>query len=151
MDNIENFLHREGLSKASVSKRAYALLIDSVLLLVLALIINFDLFDTLTPTSSEQELMFVQTEILKLYLPMAFIYQWLFVTLYGASLGKMAMKIRIIDIQTGDTPSGIVSLNRSVVRIISEVVMNLGFLWAIFDPHKQAWHDKSAGTLVIDV
>ena len=149
--DIESFLHREGLTKASISKRAVALFIDSIALVVLALMVNYDLFTSLTPTSTDEEFLFVQTEILKIYLPMAFAYQWLFVALYGATLGKMVMKIRIIDLQTGDTPSVAVALNRSAVRIISEVVMNLGFLWAILDPHKQGWHDKSARTLVIDV
>lgn len=149
--DIESFLHREGLSKASIAKRAVALFIDSLILLVLALMVNYDLFTSLTPLSSDEELLFAQTEILKIYFPMAFAYQWLFVALYGASLGKMVMKIRIIDLQTGDTPSVAVALNRSAVRIVSEIVMNLGFLWAILDPNRQGWHDKSARTLVIDV
>ena len=149
--DIETFLHREGLHKAKISKRALAFLIDSVFLVILALAINYELFTSLTPMSSEEDFLFVQTEILKIYLPMAFIYQWLFVALYGATLGKMVMKIRVIDLQTGDTPSAVVALNRSVVRIISELVMNLGFLWAVLDPNRQGWHDKSARTLVIDV
>lgn len=149
--DIDTFLHREGLHKAQISKRAYAFLIDSIFLVILALVINYDLFTSLTPMSSEEDFLFVQTEILKIYLPMAFIYQWFFVALYGATLGKMVMKIRIIDLQTGDTPSVLVALNRSVVRIVSELVMNLGFLWAMLDPNKQGWHDKSARTLVIDV
>jgi len=149
--DIEEFLHREGLEKAAISKRALALFIDSILLVILALMVNYELFTSLTPTSTEEEILLIQTEILKIYLPMAFAYQWLFVALYGATLGKMVMKIRIIDLSTGDTPSTMVSLNRSLVRIISEVVMNLGFLWAILDPNRQGWHDKSARTLVIDV
>lgn len=149
--DIDTFLHREGLSKATISKRAVAFFIDSLLLVVLALFVNFDLFAALTPDASNEEYLRVQTEILKIYLPMAFIYQWLFVALYGASLGKIVMKIRIIDLSTGDTPSVAVALNRSIVRIISEVVMNLGFLWAMLDPNRQGWHDKSSRTLVIDV
>ncbi len=149
--DIEAFLHREGLTKASILKRAYAFFIDSLFLVILALFINFDLFSSLTPEATQEEYLRVQTEILKIYIPMTLIYQWLFVTLYGATMGKMFMKIRIIDLQTGDTPSVGVALNRSIVRIISEVVMNLGFLWAMLDPHKQGWHDKSSRTLVIDV
>jgi len=149
--DIETFLHREGLSKAKISKRALAFLIDSIVLVILALAINYDLFTSLTPMSSEEDFLFVQTEILKVYLPMAFLYQWLFVALYGATLGKIVMKIRVIDLQTGDTPSTLVALNRSIVRIVSELVMNLGFLWAMLDPNRQGWHDKSARTLVIDV
>jgi uncharacterized RDD family membrane protein YckC len=31
------------------------------------------------------------------------------------------------------------------------VVAGLGFLWIAFDPGKQAWHDKIAGTAVVRV
>jgi uncharacterized RDD family membrane protein YckC len=75
---------------------------------------------------------------------MTFIYQWLFVAMYGATMGKMLMKIRVIDLQTGDTPTVAVSLNRSIIRIISEIVMNFGFLWAMLDPNRQGWHDNSS-------
>lgn len=149
--DIEAFLDRENLQRASLSKRTYAFFIDSFLLMVLAFIIHADLLSGLTPESTDQEILAMQMEVLKVYLPMTLAYQWLFVTMYGATVGKMVMKIRIIDLQTGDNPSVGVSLNRASVRIISELVMNLGFLWAFFDPDRQAWHDKSARTLVIDV
>jgi uncharacterized RDD family membrane protein YckC len=150
MSDINEFLHREGLEKAAISKRAYALLIDSILLVILAVFVNVDLFTTLTPNSSDEEILMIQTEILKIYFPMAFIYQWLFVTLYGATLGKILMKIRVIDLQTGDNPTFLVALNRSAVRLVSELVMNLGFFWALLDPNRQGWHDKSSRTLVIN-
>lgn len=149
--DIETFLHREGLSKAKLSRRSYAFFIDSLILVVLALFVNFDLFTSLTVNSSDEDFLRIQTEILKIYFPMTLIYQWLFVSMYGATLGKILMKIRVIDLQTGDTPSAMVSLNRSIVRIVSELVMNFGFLWAFLDPNRQAWHDKSSRTLVIDV
>ena len=149
--DIDTFLHREGLTKAPLIKRAYAFFIDSLILVVLALFVNVDLFTSLTPDASQEDYLRIQTEILKIYLPMTFVYQWFFVSLYGATMGKIMMKIRIIDLQTGDTPTVAIALNRSIVRIISEIVMNLGFLWAMLDPNRQGWHDKSSKTLVIDV
>ncbi|MEK6734314.1 MAG: RDD family protein [Pseudomonadota bacterium] len=33
--------------------------------------------------------------------------------------------------------------------ILSALPFFLGYLWIVFDPKKQGWHDKLAGTLVI--
>jgi len=35
--------------------------------------------------------------------------------------------------------------------ILSLAVLGLGFLWIVFDPERQAWHDKIAGTIVVRV
>jgi uncharacterized RDD family membrane protein YckC len=36
-------------------------------------------------------------------------------------------------------------------KIISYVVIYLGFLWIIWDQRKQGWHDKIANTYVVRV
>jgi uncharacterized RDD family membrane protein YckC len=61
--DIDAFLHREGLTKATIAKRAYAFFIDSLFLVVLALFVNYDLFASLTPDASQEEYLRVQTEI----------------------------------------------------------------------------------------
>lgn len=144
---IEDFLQRESLQLASLGKRAVALLIDMLIVSVLLFVVFADSFTVQTSPDAFVEL---QQDIMMFYLPLAFFYQAIFVTLYGATLGKMAMKIRIIELQTGDNPQLLVSINRSVVRIISELVLNLGFLWGALDPNRQTWHDKTAKTIVID-
>jgi uncharacterized RDD family membrane protein YckC len=70
---------------------------------------------------------------------------------YGATLGKIAMKIRVIEIKTLQNPSIVSALNRAIFRIISEMLLYLGFLWGMFDPARQTWHDKTARTLVVNV
>ena len=82
---------------------------------------------------------------------MKIIYQAFFVMQYGASLGKIAMKIRVIEIKTLDNPNVISSLNRAIFRVISEMLFYLGFLWGMMDPSRQTWHDKTAKTLVTNV
>ncbi len=79
------------------------------------------------------------------------IYQTFFVWQYGATPGKMFLKIQIIDRNIFEKPSFISALNRAVVRIFSEMFFYLGFIWAFLNPLKETWHDKLAKTLVIDV
>lgn len=74
-----------------------------------------------------------------------------FTSLWGATLGKKVLGIKVIDIKTESVPSfGKVVLRETIGKIISAAVLGLGFIWAIFDKHKQGWHDKIAGTYVIE-
>lgn len=148
--DIESFLDREELRLASVGKRALAHGIDSILLLLILVAIDFDTFLTMSQSGDPDVFTQWAEQLILFYLPLALIYQILFVTMYGATLGKMVMKIYIIDVKTGATPRLDVAINRSLFRLVSEVVYNLGFLWGVFDPFKQTWHDKTASTLVID-
>lgn len=73
-----------------------------------------------------------------------------FVMQYGATIGKIMMKIKVIEISTLDNPSWLSALNRGIFRVISEMFLYLGFLWGMMDPARQTWHDKTAKTLVVD-
>ena len=85
------------------------------------------------------------------YMAMKIIYQTFFVMNYGATIGKLVMKIRVIEIKTLQFPSVISSLNRAIFRVISEMLFYLGFLWGMMDKSRQSWHDKTAKTLVVNV
>ena len=66
-----------------------------------------------------------------------------------ATPGKMAIGARIVDAKTG----GPLSTRQSIVRYLGYFVATipffLGLLWVAFDPRKQGWHDKLAGTVVV--
>jgi len=83
------------------------------------------------------------------YFAVKILYQTLFISLYGASLGKIAVKIKVVSMWDGERPEWGASFNRAVFRIISEMIFYLGFIWAMFDPNNQAWHDRSAKTIVV--
>ena len=70
---------------------------------------------------------------------------------YGASIGKIVMKIRVMEVMTLQNPNVLVALNRAVFRVVSEMFFYLGFLWGLMDPARQTWHDKTAKTLVVNV
>jgi len=125
-----------------------AFFIDEMLLSFLLIIALGDSF--FEAKTVEEMIILTNTFILE-YMAMKIFYQAFFVMQYGATLGKIAMKIRVVEIKTLQTPNVIVSLNRSIVRVVSEMFFYLGFIWGLMDPSRQTWHDKSAKTLVIDV
>lgn len=97
----------------------------------------------------EQMINITNTFVLE-YMLMKIIYQAFFVMQYGGSIGKIVMKIRVIDINTIQTPNVMVALNRAIFRVVSELFLYLGFLWGLLNPERQTWHDKTAKTLVVD-
>ncbi|MCL2905342.1 RDD family protein [Shewanella fodinae] len=67
----------------------------------------------------------------------------------SATPGKMLIKAAIIDANSGGRPSMRQWLIRYLAYIPATLPLCLGLLWVAFDPRKQGWHDKLAGTLVI--
>ena len=67
----------------------------------------------------------------------------------GATPGKLAVGVRIVDAATGKPPPTMRLVIRLLCYVVSAVPFYLGFLWAAFDRRKQGWHDKIAGTVVI--
>ncbi|OGA15752.1 MAG: hypothetical protein A3I63_05160 [Betaproteobacteria bacterium RIFCSPLOWO2_02_FULL_66_14] len=68
----------------------------------------------------------------------------------GATPGKMAISARVVDAETGGTPSTARLVGRYFAYIVSMLPLGLGFLWVAFDRRKQGFHDKLAGTVVIE-
>ena len=147
-EDIENILHREGITLASIGKRSMAFFIDEMLLSFLLIIALWDSFRV--AVTVEDVINLTNTFVLE-YMAMKIIYQAFFVMQYGASLGKLAMKIRVIEISTLQYPTVVSSLNRAIFRVISEMLFYLGFLWGMMDKSRQTWHDKTAKTLVVNV
>jgi uncharacterized RDD family membrane protein YckC len=67
----------------------------------------------------------------------------------GATLGKRAIGIRVIDFDTG-TPIGYArAFIRYIGRFVSAIVILLGYFWMLWDNEKQCWHDKFASDVVV--
>lgn len=79
-------------------------------------------------------------------------YQIYFIGKKGQTLGKMAMGIKVVLEGTQNAPGYGKAILREVVgKFISGIALSLGYLWMLWDPKKQAWHDKIAGTIVVRV
>jgi uncharacterized RDD family membrane protein YckC len=145
-DEIEKILYTQNLHLATISQRATAFFLDELLL---SLLVTVALWSSFENAKTIQELIVLSNSFAMDYIILKIIYQTFFVYQYGATLGKLAMKIKVIEIRTQSNPSFASSLNRAIFRIISEMFFYLGFLWGMMDPLKQTWHDKTAKTLVI--
>jgi len=66
-----------------------------------------------------------------------------------ATPGKMAIGARIVDAKTGGKPSTGQLVGRYLGYYVSILPLMLGIIWVGFDPRKQGWHDKLAGTVVV--
>lgn len=66
-----------------------------------------------------------------------------------ATPGKMLVHARVVDAKTGNTLSTSQSVIRYLGYFVSAIPLCLGLIWVAFDPRKQGWHDKLAGTVVI--
>jgi uncharacterized RDD family membrane protein YckC len=67
----------------------------------------------------------------------------------SATPGKMALRMTIVDADTGGKPSTGQLIGRYAAYYLSAIPFGMGFLWVGIDKRKQGWHDKLARTVVI--
>lgn len=63
--------------------------------------------------------------------------------------GKMAIGATIVDSRTGGKPTAGQFIIRYLGYFVAALPLGLGIIWVGFDPRKQGWHDKMAGTVVV--
>ncbi len=134
---------------AGLDSRVLAFLIDLVLISVVALLAyGIGTYSLQNPGIDSPGLGRAFTPI---YLLLFFLGSSYFVILNGYSgktIGKMLMGIRIISEEGG--PIGFwQSFVRWIGYYISAIFLFIGFIWSVFDPNFQSWHDKIAGTYVV--
>jgi uncharacterized RDD family membrane protein YckC len=150
-----------GIAYAGFWIRFVALLIDEIILLV-PLVIVFFATEGSTITNyancvQSGELTTVCSSAylgsLGLFELVAFgasaVYSILLWALFGGTLGQRMLGLHVVDAATGQN----IGLGRSIGRyagfVISGIALDIGFIWAAFDPRKQGWHDKIASTFVV--
>ena len=99
--DIEVLLDREGLKLSSIQARAVALGIDETLLSILLLII---LWGPISSAATTEAMIGVINTFVVEYMSIKIVYQTFFTMQYGATLGKIVMKIRVIEMKTLSNP-----------------------------------------------
>ncbi len=71
----------------------------------------------------------------------------------GQSIGMMVFGFRVRDLQTGQYPSVGKAALRGLIWSLEVgfticIIGAIGWLWQLWDPQRQAIHDKVAGTIV---
>lgn len=150
MDNKiqNNTIDTSKLQLSSIKTRMKAFIIDDLSITLLVMLILWDKINT-----SNGDILVIMTIMNTAFfqiLIIKFIYQTFFVWYYGATIGKLIVKIRVIDFNDYGKVSLVNSAIRSAGRIVSEAVFYIGFVLANYTESRQTFHDKIGKTLVID-
>jgi uncharacterized RDD family membrane protein YckC len=84
--------------------------------------------------------------ICQLFLPLT--YEVFFIGKYGATLGKMACKIKVVTADGGRV-SYLRAFGRYFAKVVSALPCLIGYFMAAFDDEKRALHDRICNTRVI--
>ena len=138
------------LQLASMRSRAFAFVIDDLLVTAIIMII---FWESIAALSSDMEAMMflMKTDLVMPLIALKVTYHTFFVWYYGATVGKIIAKIRVIDVNSWGKVSLFSSFLRSIGRIFSEMFFYAGFLIGFFNEGRKTFHDITGKTLVVNV
>jgi uncharacterized RDD family membrane protein YckC len=131
-------LKREERETASIWQRAISMSIDDFLISFLVILAFYDRFANVK--TYEEMVLLIDSLFVYIFLTYT-LYHWIFIAIYGKTIGKILMKIEIIDVDSFDKPSFLRAFIRSVMRNFDEMFFYLGMIYAVFDPYNRAIHD----------
>jgi uncharacterized RDD family membrane protein YckC len=141
---------------ASTQRRMVSFVIDDLVVSLFFIIIFYPQLSSVFSSVTEVNEMtlqsinaFISQNILVIF-AIKIIYHAVLVWQNGMTVGKYIMKIKVIDLQTGQTPNFSKALLRASIRIPSEALFYLGFVLAFFLPLNQTLHDKLSNCVVVD-
>ena len=137
------------LQLASMRSRALAYIIDDFLMTLLIMMI---FWESIIAVSNDTDAMMqlMKVELVMPLIILKIVYQTFFVWYYGATIGKIIVKIRIIDADSWGKISMFSSFLRAVGRIFSEMFFYVGFLIGFFNDGRKTFHDITGKTLVVN-
>jgi uncharacterized RDD family membrane protein YckC len=140
------------LELAGIGSRIVAKILDSIIVGIVNMGINFAIMGTLTyspstnPNQTAAMSLGLLVNVINFAVNMA--YNAGFLHWRGQTLGKMAMNIKVV------TPEGAPlswgkSIGRPLAEILSGCACAIGYIISFWDPEKRTLHDRLAGTRVI--
>jgi class 3 adenylate cyclase len=76
------------------------------------------------------------------------LYGALLIWRFGATPGKMILKLKVVDTATGEKPGADKAFLRAFFSLVSLTSL-LGYAWALWEKDGRTWHDMIAGTRVL--
>jgi len=136
------------LQLAPMKSRVKAFIIDDLSITLLVIII---LWDKISASNGDLvSTMIIMNEAFFQIMILKFLYQSFFIWYYGATVGKLIVKIKVIDFENYGKVTLLSSCLRSAGRILSEAVFYIGFILAYYGDARQTFHDRFGKTLVVN-
>lgn len=144
-----------GMVYAGFWLRLVASLIDGAILNVVMTPLYFIMFIPmfLSAESGDEEFALLMMPLMCFFYIAAFIASWLYFSWmesskYQATLGKMALGIIVTDLDGNRIDFGRAT-GRTFAKILSGLILDIGYIMAGFTEKKQGLHDIIAGCLVV--
>ncbi|MFJ6695961.1 RDD family protein [Streptomyces sp. NPDC091272] len=83
------------------------------------------------------------------------LYEWLMVSIWGATLGKMVLGVKVVKENTGQAPGLGAGFIRWIIPMVGAFLCYIGAILVYLSPFfdnsgkLQGWHDRAGGTIVI--
>lgn len=151
------FLNRVVTGTASTSRWHYggfwirfgAVLIDYIVLQALRVPLSLLILGAmLSPFQTNLALTGRMLTLSAVTMLVAFLYEVSLIHYYGATLGKMAAGVKVVR-SDGSGISWGISIARYFMKIVSAIILLIGYIMAGFDSEKRALHDRACDTRVI--
>ena len=79
----------------------------------------------------------------------AFLYMWISFAVFGKTLGKTVVGVRVVNADGSVALHGRSALLRALSFPLSFIVLGIGLLGIVFGRERRAWHDHIGGTAVV--
>jgi uncharacterized RDD family membrane protein YckC len=138
------------LDYAGFGKRFGAKILDTILVYIVTLGVNFAFGLQAAPAPGQQPNFGLFFGIMAFNLLISFGYPIVFLGKWGQTLGKMAVGVKVV------SPAGEpIGFGKATGRVLSEILtgftIGIGYLMVLWDSERRALHDRLAGTRVVNV
>lgn len=143
----QNFMY------AGFWRRALALLLDTIILIIFIAVFDelieiiFDLPDHAEEMTRIQKIVDLFSDLIGIFLYFGY-FAWFEASAWQATLGKRALGIKVTDMK-GHRLEFWHAFGRNIGKIVSTLILYIGFMMTGWTHRKQALHDMMAGCLVI--
>jgi uncharacterized RDD family membrane protein YckC len=139
-----------GLAYAKILTRFGAVFLDGIILGVVNMLLGLIAGLKAVQAAGVQpaESMGIQLGLFFVQMAIGISYEVFMIGKYGATLGKMAAKIKVVTADGGRVTYAR-ALGRYFSKILSAAICGIGYIMAAFDEEKRALHDRICNTRVI--
>jgi|SRR5439155_25022902 len=134
---------------AGLGRRFGAVMLDGILLWLMSF--GLQMMAGLSTAQSlgvEQTDLGLQLVLFAIQLVAGISYETIFIGKYGATVGKMACRIKVVTADGGQV-SYLRAVGRYFAKLLSAFTLMIGYIIAAFDPEKRALHDRICNTRVV--
>ena len=157
-EQLDDKIGEQNLNFAGFGSRLGAYLIDVIPIIILLnilvyLIFGLNPFDSSGRTVNLDGQEFEESKITRAIVRYISFFVWIIYcaimesSSYQGTFGKIIIGIKVTD-KYGNRLSLGKSITRNLTKVISYLIIGLGFIWVLFNKEKRGWHDMIAKTYV---